>query len=626
MDLALYAQIVRRRWRLFAGGLVAAVLLALLAYVSVGPGGIRYREQESWQSDATIFVTQTGFPWGRAYEQYLSGDPAKNLPPVPLGDNSRLSYLAMLYAQLANGDAVQNRIFHGKRDSSRSLIASAVVPTNAPSGTVLPLLQLRATAPTKGQAATLANRATTAFTNYLVRQQQEAGIGKGERVVTQVLNSGTVAVRVSGRGKTVPILVFLAVMVGVFGLGFVLENVRTKSEEAPAPDAELEPPTAVAVAGGVTVRDRLRARALADSQTAEDDEGPDAPAGGPARTTTRTRTPARARSRTSTRSSGNGASGSHDAESLAGQILDPATAGEDGSKVSSGTPARTAARPRRAAQPRSGTTSRSATKGSKPVEVSDSEDGQASAAADSGEAAVVAPERPGPRVLVEDAAAGDDGSAAPPARARAATRTRAPARPRSRTTSRSSAADPEIRSEDALKPPFLGPAGAAEAAGSKAPAGGRGRPATRTRKASQPRSRPAGRAASTKAKPVAAAVSEDEQAPEATAPVEGVVPEPSLSPVVEVEAKRGEDQVEAVGSENAAEVSPADQPAEADDAGRASIGEEGQLPAGDETGEEQGTGTASEAGEDAGPSVAGDSNLGAEPSSQTDQLAPQRPH
>jgi hypothetical protein len=300
MDLALYAQIFRRRWRLFTSGLILAILLSLLAYVRVGSDGIHYREQETWQTNAITFVTQEGFPWGRAYEQYLSGNPGKGVPPVPLGDNSRLSYLAMLYAQLANGDIVQNSIFHGPPDSSRSVVASAVVPASAPSGTVLPLLQLQATAPTKREAVDLAHRATRAFTSYLVHRQQAAAIGPGERVVVQPLSSGDDAKRISGRGKTVPILIFLAVMVGVAGLLFVLENVRPKLVEAAGSGVE-GPVAGAAVGGGAAAAaggsrpeasvDRLEAGA--DGGEASAAAGSEGAAGEDARSVARARRPPR---------------------------------------------------------------------------------------------------------------------------------------------------------------------------------------------------------------------------------------------------------------------------------------------------------------------------------------------
>jgi hypothetical protein len=632
MDLALYAQIVRRRWRLFVCGLIAAILLSLLAYISIGPGGIHYRDQESWQSDATIFITQSGFPWGRAYEQYLSGDPARNVPPVPLGDNSRLSYLAMLYAQLANGDAVQNSIFHGRPDSGRSLVASAVAPASAPSGTVLPLLQLRATAPTKREAVDLAHRSTTAFTTYLVHEQQEARIGQAERVVTQVLNSGTGAIRVAGRGKTVPILIFLAVMVAVFGLGFVLENIKAKSGEGLASEETLAPATAASGDGSVVVRERLRTSALGEREAAGD-EGSDATADSRARTTTRTRRAAQPRSRAASRSSGNGAAGSV-GDSRAPPFIDPADAGDQGSKAPSGR-TRPATRSRRAAQPRSRTASRSAKTEPKPMQVSESEDGGTPAAGDSGEGALVVPERLGPRALVKGEATGDEGSDAPAGkRARTTTPRRGAAQPRSRTASRSSANSPAVQPEDSPPPPFLGPAHAAEAADSKAPADTRVRPATRTRKASQPRSRPASRSASTKPKPVEPALSEDGQPPKAAAPAEGaVVPEASPPPPAKLEETSeearvvsDETRVVAVGGETGAEASPGKQPAEAADGSGpvTTISEEGEPSAGDRA-EEKGTGADVEAGEDAGPPVDTDSSLASELSLQTKKPTPQRP-
>ena len=68
MDLQLYARVLWRFRFVVAVGTALAIGLAFMSYykVSFSDGvSVTYREGEVWRSDATLFVTQPGFPWGR---------------------------------------------------------------------------------------------------------------------------------------------------------------------------------------------------------------------------------------------------------------------------------------------------------------------------------------------------------------------------------------------------------------------------------------------------------------------------------------------------------------------------------------------------------------------------------
>lgn len=240
MDLRLYASVLWRFRFLALGGVLLAIALAVFSYARVSAGS------EQWQSEARLFITQSGFPWGRTVPE--SSDPSGEEPTVQLEDPSRLTSLAMVYSEFANSDAVHERIFRGGLDGSRlrGSIQAAVV-TDASTGGAAPLIGIAATSSSPQMAMALARRTTEAVRNYVITQQSNAGIPSSERVILQVLSRADSAQMVQGPKKTVPMFVFLAVIVLVVGLIFVLENLRpglragTKDEigslKRPAADA-----------------------------------------------------------------------------------------------------------------------------------------------------------------------------------------------------------------------------------------------------------------------------------------------------------------------------------------------------------------------------------------------------
>lgn len=223
MDLQLYLRVVWRFRFLVATGVVVAALLALFAYAKPSIHGssvsFRYRTSELWEGDTTLLVTQRGFPWGRATQptQPTTGGGQQ------VADPGWLSNLVLLYAQLANSDQVQRLLLqsgpvHGK-------VIAVPVTANQNSST-LPLITIAATATSPSGANALSQRAANAFITYLHQQQNAADIASGQRVVVQTVQQPFHARLVQPRKKTVPILIFGTVLMAVFGLAFLLENLR----------------------------------------------------------------------------------------------------------------------------------------------------------------------------------------------------------------------------------------------------------------------------------------------------------------------------------------------------------------------------------------------------------------
>jgi hypothetical protein len=231
MDVQLYLRILWRFRVLVAAGVLLAISLAVLSFakVSFAGGGptVKYRQAQIWQSEAVLFVTQRGFPWGTTTPQYQPANPAEGLPPVPTADANRLSSLAVLYAQLATTHQVQRLMRHlPAKPTDVSVTTIAAPPYSTPA--ILPVISVKGLGTSPARAAALAADQARAIVQYVGRNQRAADTPQSKRVLVQEVQNPLpkLALVVGKRKKTLPIIVFLAVMVATLGLVFVLENMR----------------------------------------------------------------------------------------------------------------------------------------------------------------------------------------------------------------------------------------------------------------------------------------------------------------------------------------------------------------------------------------------------------------
>ena len=224
MDLALVARVLWRFRFVVLGGAVLAVCLAALAMFKVGFDGgkpsFTYREAEVWRTDATLFVTQDGFPWGRIRVGEAELDP--NDSGAQFGDPGRFSDLAIVYSELAASDAVRGIM---RKDGPINGAIQAE-PLTSDDGDGLPLVGLSALSDTPESSLTLIRRQIKAFSQYIVDEQSRNGIPQNDRVKVQALAEPKDAVLELARKKTRPLAIFMAVMLMTVGLAFALENLR----------------------------------------------------------------------------------------------------------------------------------------------------------------------------------------------------------------------------------------------------------------------------------------------------------------------------------------------------------------------------------------------------------------
>lgn len=217
MDLSLYLRVLWR-FRVIVGlGLLLALSLTFLSVVRVsfdhGKPQFTYRLSQTWSSTETLLITAKGTPWARINDQSVT----------PGG----LATLSAFYAALANSDKVQERL----RESGRVpgvMFAQPVVDRVTQNRGPLPFVSIIGTAKRGVDAVSTASRGGNALIDYVVSTQNSANIPKSQRIQITVLTEAQPAKLLAGRKKTLPIVIFVTIMIATIGLAFILENLRPR--------------------------------------------------------------------------------------------------------------------------------------------------------------------------------------------------------------------------------------------------------------------------------------------------------------------------------------------------------------------------------------------------------------
>jgi hypothetical protein len=245
VDLLLYARVLWRFRVLVAVGTLLAIALLILSMFSVkldgGKPSLSYRESETWRSDATLFVTQDGFPWGRVRSDTEAVTEGELVKPR-FADPARFAELAVVYSELAQSDAILELMLQD------GPVPGAIMaePKTSADGDGLPLLGVSALAATPKDAVALNKRQIDAFRAYIEREQVRSEIPPKERVEVRPMAQPSDASLETPRKKTRPLAIFMAVMIATIGLAFVLENLRSRRHaeegatlmEAPLPSPQ----------------------------------------------------------------------------------------------------------------------------------------------------------------------------------------------------------------------------------------------------------------------------------------------------------------------------------------------------------------------------------------------------
>jgi hypothetical protein len=237
MNLRRHLNVVRRFRLIVVGGFVLAIALAILAIFKVGSGGLAWRGEETFESQATINVTQQGFPDGRVIltepkPAAGAGDtatPQQGASAEEFADPSRFANLAIIYSYFAKSDAVRRLI---KPRPTPDQISLSPVLGAMNSGQTLSVATLDTFAHTPESALALNKSALAALQGYLEREQTSAGVRRENRVRIDVLTPATHASLIAGHSKTPALAAFILVMAGAFALAYCLDNLYPPGSRA----------------------------------------------------------------------------------------------------------------------------------------------------------------------------------------------------------------------------------------------------------------------------------------------------------------------------------------------------------------------------------------------------------
>jgi hypothetical protein len=237
MDLSRFVAVVRR-FRIFVGaGITFALLLALFSMLRVSSHGIAYRQSQSFVAYQTTLVTQAGFPWGSLNgRQSAAHAGGADVGATTAADIGRLTALAIIYSKLADSDPIRALVTaHGVRPG---VVDAAALPATTGSTEAIPVISIAAYGSSAHDAITRARATSAALAEYVTRQQDANQISDRQRVVLATLARADAAKLVSGRSKSLPIVIFLALAGATIAVAFVLETLRPAAgrsdREAPA--------------------------------------------------------------------------------------------------------------------------------------------------------------------------------------------------------------------------------------------------------------------------------------------------------------------------------------------------------------------------------------------------------
>ena len=212
-------------------GVLVGVSLAILATFRVTTHGLEWRTAKVYQSSSVLFVTQSGFPWGRAAlsteDPTRPGSSSGSSSSPQFADPGRFSSLATIYSFLVRSDTVRKRI---PGHPPEEAIAAQPFQEQASNGGTLPTIGLTTSATSPDRAQKLNSETIKALLSYVRTQQDATRTPTSQRAEITILNPPAPAVLAQGRPLTKSIVLLLLCVMGAVGLAYILENLRLSRE------------------------------------------------------------------------------------------------------------------------------------------------------------------------------------------------------------------------------------------------------------------------------------------------------------------------------------------------------------------------------------------------------------
>jgi hypothetical protein len=226
VDLHLYLRVLWRFRVVVLSGLLVATALALFSHVRISGDGFSYREREQWASYSTLLVTGPEFSLANSTGSEKDSEVAIQRLGAQQAALQRYTALAIIYSKLADSDQVLRIVRRSGPVNGK--IEAAAVPASDNNSEALPLIQIAAISDSPERARSLARREVAALQEYLHAQYDSGGVLSTGRIVMSVVKQPTPPILLAGRSLTLPIVVFITVLIAVVALAFVLENLRPR--------------------------------------------------------------------------------------------------------------------------------------------------------------------------------------------------------------------------------------------------------------------------------------------------------------------------------------------------------------------------------------------------------------
>jgi len=228
IDIALYADVLRRHRTIVLVGVVLTFCLVVLSVARVSPSGVSYRSPQVWSNQATLVLTQQGAPELRSVlPTSVTGGSSS------LADTSRFAGLIDVYTTLATSDPVMRvlerrglidpaELANGKNPISAIPVVSTI------GGAPTPMMMISAIAPTSQKATRLTRAATTAFLAEVTTRQAAAKIPVKDRIQLRVVKAADEPTLMKPRSKAIPMLVLLGGLIATMAVAFTRDNVARR--------------------------------------------------------------------------------------------------------------------------------------------------------------------------------------------------------------------------------------------------------------------------------------------------------------------------------------------------------------------------------------------------------------
>lgn len=216
MDLTLIGRALRQNKLLIALGVLVAVAAGLFSGYSISSSGLEPRTAPVYAGSSTIILTNPALSLYAA--QMGQSTDASAVP-----QDANLSQLAMIYAWVVSGDEIREATERTVGDFVPGDELAAQRRTTQPTGderfganAALPIFDIVSRASSAERAEQIASAATDVFMDYVVSQQDAAGIPEGQRVDATVLRAASAELEDGGSSLISAVLVGLIVLFVAF--------------------------------------------------------------------------------------------------------------------------------------------------------------------------------------------------------------------------------------------------------------------------------------------------------------------------------------------------------------------------------------------------------------------------